>query len=171
MSANPNFKALVYAQNAVKARTATSNKMMMTTISIDKYSHSTPMTEMAPTHETQWKKIQYFNCLSNILRGQLGSNSVANIVTAMSNVIPTETAAEYKEARMVSNVVEGATTKSGYLNGIGFLNGKGDPMTAFPKGAEKSPEDIMYLKVLCNLDGAEIDNRILQEPFGFQFCL
>ena len=34
MSTNPNFKAPVYAQNAAKARAATSNKTMMTTISI-----------------------------------------------------------------------------------------------------------------------------------------
>ena len=29
----------------------------------------------------------------------------------------------------------------------------------------------MYLKVLCNLDGPEIDKKILQEPFEFQFFL
>ena len=32
-------------------------------------------------------------------------------------------------------------------------------------------EDIMYLKVLYNLDGPEIDKRILQGLFEFQFCL
>ena len=52
MSANSNFKALSYAQNAAKARTATSNKTMMTTISIGKYSHSIPMIEIFPTHDT-----------------------------------------------------------------------------------------------------------------------
>ena len=36
MSANPNFKYIISAQNAVKARTSTSNKTMMTTISIGK---------------------------------------------------------------------------------------------------------------------------------------
>ena len=63
MSANPNFKALVYAQNAVKARTATSNKTMMTNISIGKDIQSIPMMEMVPTHETQWNKIQSFDRL------------------------------------------------------------------------------------------------------------
>ena len=64
----------------------------------------------------------------------------------MSNTIPTETAAAYKEFRKVSKVVEGATTKGGYIYGIGFLNGKGDHMKAFPKAAEKCLEDIMYIK-------------------------
>ena len=95
---------------------------------------------------------------------------MADLVTAISNAIPTETVAAYKEARTVSKVVEGAATKSEYLDGIGFLNGKGNPMTAFPKATEKHPEDIVYLKVLCNLDGPAIDKRILQEPFEFQFC-
>ena len=86
-----NSKALVYAQNAVKARTATSKKIMMTTIRVVKDSHSILMMEMAPTYETQWEKIQYLDRLFNILSGQLGSNLVANIVTAMSNAFPTET--------------------------------------------------------------------------------
>ena len=61
MSSNPNLKALVYTQNAAKARTETSNKTMMTTTSIGKDSHSIPTMEMEPTHDTQWKKIQYFD--------------------------------------------------------------------------------------------------------------
>ena len=44
-------------------------------------------------------------------------------------------------------------------------------MTEFPKSSEKRPEYIIYLKVLCNLDGPDIDKMILQEPFKFQFCL
>ena len=72
MSENPNFKAIVYAHNAVKARTATSNKTMMTNISIGKDIQSIPMMEMVPTHETQWKNFQTFDRLSDILCGQLG---------------------------------------------------------------------------------------------------
>ena len=113
------------------------------------------MTEIAPKQKTQWKNIQYFNRLSDMLRGQLGSNSVADIVTGMSNPIPTETPAAYEEARKVSNVVEGTAAKAEYLDGIGFLNGKENPMTEFTKATEKRPEDIMYLKVLCNLDGPD----------------
>ena len=101
MSANPNFKYIISAQNAVKARTSTSNKTMMTTISIGKESQSILMVEMAPTHETKWKKIHSFDCLYDILRGQLGSHSVVNLLTDMSNTIPTETAAAYKESRTV----------------------------------------------------------------------
>ena len=63
MYANLNFKDLVCAQNTEKARTAMSNKTMMNTISIGKDSHSIPMTEMVPTHETQWNKIQSFDRL------------------------------------------------------------------------------------------------------------
>ena len=129
------------------------------------------MTEIAPKQKTQWKNIQYFNRLSDMLRGQLGSNSVADIVTGMSNPIPTETPAAYEEARKVSNVVEGTAAKAEYLDGIGFLNGKENPMTEFTKATEKRPEDIMYLKVLCNLDGPDFYERILQETFEFQFCL
>ena len=139
MSANHNRKALVYDQNAEKARTDKSNKTMMNTISIGKYSHLIPMVEMAPTQKTQWKKIQSFDRLSNILCGQLGLHSVANILTPMSNSIPTETTAAYEEARTVSKVVEGSTTKAGYLDGIVFLNVKGNPITAFPKSVEKHP--------------------------------
>ena len=106
------------------------------------------MMEMAHINETQRKKIHYFDCLYYILCGQLGSHSVANIVTAMSNAIPTETSESCKEARTVSKVVEGTATKAEYLDGIRFMNGKGNPMTAFPKAAEKLREDIMYLKVL-----------------------
>ena len=62
---------------------------------------------------------------------------MANLVTAMSNAICTETSAAYEEARTVSKVVEGAATKADYLDGIGFINGKGNPMTSFPKAAEK----------------------------------
>ena len=83
----------------------------------------------------------------------------------MSNAIPNETAAAYEEVKKVSKVVEGATMKAGYLDIIGLLNRKGNHMTAFTKVAEKRPEDIMYLKVLCNLDIPEIGERILQEPF------
>ena len=67
--------------------------------------------------------------------------------------------------------MEGAATKAEYLDGIGYLNGKGNPTTAFPKAVEKRPEDIMYLKVLCNLNETEIDKRTPLDPFEFQFCL
>ena len=97
------------------------------------------MVEMVPTHKTQWKKIQSFDHLSDILRGQLGLHSVANLVTAMSNTILNETAAAHNKARTVSKVVEGSTTKAGYLDGIVFLNVKGNPITAFPKSVEKHP--------------------------------
>ena len=63
-------------------------------------------------HETQWNKIQSFDRLSDILCDQLGLNSVADILTAMSNSIPTETTAAYEEARKVSKVVEGAAIKA-----------------------------------------------------------
>ena len=106
------------------------------------------MVEMVPTHKTQWKKIQSFDHLSDILRGQLGLHSVANLVTAMSNTIINETAAAHNKARTVSKVVEGAATKAEYLDGILFPNGKGNPMTEFTKAEEKTPEDIMYLKVI-----------------------
>ena len=129
------------------------------------------MTEMVPTHNIQWKNIQSFDRLSDILRGNLGSNSVADIVTAMSNVINTEIAAAYEETRKVYKVVEGATTKVEYHDGIGFLNTKGNTMTEFKKAAENQQEDIMYLKVLCNLYRTDIDERILQDSFKFHFCL
>ena len=89
MSANQKIKAFVYSQNAAKARTATSNKTMMTTISISKDSHSIPMMEIAPAHETQWNKIQSFYHLSDNLHGQLGSDSVTDLVITMSNSVPT----------------------------------------------------------------------------------
>ena len=57
MSANPNLKSLVYAHNAAKSRSAMSKKTMINNISIGKYSQSIPMMEIAPTQETQWKKI------------------------------------------------------------------------------------------------------------------
>ena len=60
--------------------------------------------------------------------------------------------------------------KAEYIDGIGFLNGKGNPMKEFPKATEKRPEDMMYLKVLCNLYGPDIDEKILQEPLKFQLC-
>ena len=82
-----------------------SNKTMMNTISIGKDSHSIPMMEMVPTHDTQRKTIQSFDRLSDILCGQLGSHLVSNLVTGMSNAIPTETEAAYEEARIVSKVV------------------------------------------------------------------
>ena len=44
-------------------------------------------------------------------------------------------AAAYEEARTVSKIVEGAVTKAEYLDGIGFMNGKINPMTAFTKVA------------------------------------
>ena len=91
------------------------------------------MMEMSPTHETQWKKIQSFDRLSDIPRGQRGLHSVADIVTAIYNAITTETAASYKEARKFSKFVEGAATKTEYFDGIGFMNGKRNTMTAFPK--------------------------------------
>ena len=96
---------------------------------------------------------------------------MSNLVTAIYNTITTEAAAAYKEARTVSKVVEGAATKADYLDGIRFINGKGIPMTDFPKAAENRREDIMYLKALCNIYGPDIDNRILKETLEFQFCL
>ena len=58
-------------------------------------------------------------------------------MTAMSNTIPTETAAAYEEARKVPKFVEGDATKAEYLDGIGFMNRKGNPMTEFPKVTDK----------------------------------
>ena len=139
MSTNPNFKARVYSQNAANSRTATSNKTMMTTVIIGKESHSILMMEIAYRHKTQWKKIHSFDRHYDILRGQLGLNSVADLVTTTSYAIPTETASEYEEARKVSTVVEAAITKAEYLDDIGFLNGKGNPMTAPPNVSEKLP--------------------------------
>ena len=95
---------------------------MVTTISIGKDSHSIPIMDMDSTHKTHLNNIQSFDLLPNILRGQLGSHPVADIVTDLSNSIPTETAAAYEEARTVSKVVEGAATKAEYIDGIGFLN-------------------------------------------------
>ena len=89
--------------------------------------------EMEPTHNTQRKNIQSFDCLSDILYGQLVSHSVADIVTDMYNAIPNETASAYGESRKVSKVVEGIDTKEEYIDGIGFLNGKGNPMKQFTK--------------------------------------
>ena len=165
------MKALVYAQNVENARTATSKKPMMNSISIGKYTHSILMMDMAPTHNTQWKNIQSFDRLSDILRGQLGSHSVADLATAMSTTIPNEITAAYEEAKKVYKVAEGKVTKADYLDVIGFIYGKWNPMTEFTKAARKHPEYIMYLKVLCTLDGSDIYKRILQEPFEFQLCL
>ena len=81
--------------------------------------------------------IQSFNRLYDILRGQLGLYSVDDLVTAMSNSIPTEMVAAYEEARKVSKVVEGTSTKAEYLDDIGFMDGKGNLMKAFTKAAEK----------------------------------
>ena len=64
--------------------------------------------------------------------------------------------------------MKGADTKADFLSEIVFLNEKGNLIMAFTKAAEKRPKDIIYLKVLCNLDGPEIDERILPEPFEFQ---
>ena len=147
-----------------------SNKTMMTTISISKDSHLIPMMEMAQTHKTQWKKIQSFDCLSDILRGKLGLHSLTNLVTAMSNTIPTETAEAYEEARTPPKVVEGAVTKVEYLDDIGSER-KRESYDVISKGGREAPGKIMYLKVLCNLNGHEIDEMVLQEPFKFQFCL
>ena len=133
MCAKQNLKALVYAHNAVKARMDMSKKTMMTIINIGKDSHSIPMVEMATTLDTRWKTIQSFDRLSNIFHFQLGSHSVADLVTAMSNAIYTEMAAAYEEARAVSKVVQGAATKAENLDGIGYLNGKFNSMTEFPK--------------------------------------
>ena len=131
------MKALVYAKIAAKERTATSNKTIMTATSIGKDSHFIPMTNMSPTHENQWNNIQCLNRIYDILCGQLGSQSVADLVTAMSNDIFTETIAEYEEARKASKVVEGTSTKAEYLDDIGFMDGKGNLMKAFTKAAEK----------------------------------
>ena len=114
-----------------------SNKTMMTNIIIGKDSHLILMMEMAPTKYTQWKKIQSSDRLSDILRGKPGLHSVADLVTAISNNIPTEVAVAYKEARTASKVVEGAATKADYLYGIIFLNVKGNSMTDFPKAEEE----------------------------------
>ena len=62
---------------------------MMTTISIGKDIQLILTTETVPTHENQWKKIQSFDRLSNILCGKLGSYLVADLVAAMFNTIPT----------------------------------------------------------------------------------
>ena len=78
--------------------------------------------DMDSTHKTQLNNIQSFDLLPDILRGHLGSYPVADLVTDMSNAIPTETVAAYEEARTVSKVVEGAATKAEYIDGIGFLN-------------------------------------------------
>ena len=72
---------------------------MMTNIIIVKYSHLILMMEMIPTHKNQWKNIQSFNRLSDILRGQLGLHSVVYCVTTTSNAITNETTAAYEEVR------------------------------------------------------------------------
>ena len=137
MTEKPNLIELVYVRNAEKLRTETSNKTIMNTIIIGKDSHPISIMEMTHTHETQWKNIQSFNRLYDILRGQLGLYSVDDLVTAMSNSIPTEMVAAYEEARKVFEFVEGDATKADYLDGIGFLNRKGNPMTEFPKVTDK----------------------------------
>ena len=123
------------------------------------------MTEMVTTHNKQLKKIQSFDRLSNILCGQLWLYSVANIVNSMSIAIPIETSAAYKEARIISKVVEGAAMKAEFLDGIVFLNWKMNPMTESPNESDNLPEDIIYLKMICNLHWPDIDERIVQDPF------
>ena len=111
----------------------------MTATSIGKDSHFIPMTNMSPTHENQWNNIQCLNRIYDILCGQLGSQSVADLVTAMSNDIFTETIAEYEEARKASKVLEGTATNAEYLDGIGFLNEKGESYEGISKSGRELP--------------------------------
>ena len=94
---------------------------MMTIISIGKDSHLIPIIEIALTYDTQWKNIQYFDLLSVIFCSQLGLNSVVDLVTSMSNIIPTEIAESYKDSRKVSIFVEGSSKKAEYIDGIRFF--------------------------------------------------
>ena len=66
---------------------------MMITIITSKDIHLILMTRIAPMHKTKWNNIQYFDRLFDILCVQLVLYSVAELVTTMSNAIPTEIAA------------------------------------------------------------------------------
>ena len=90
---------------------------------------------------------------------------MADLVTAVSNTIPNKTSASYEESRKVSIFVEGSSKKAEYIDGIGFFNGKGYHIKAFPKAVEKRQEYIIYLKVPCTLVGPDIDERDLPRDF------
>jgi len=84
-----------------------------------------------------------------------------------------DTGTAFQEAQAgASKVVMNNVYNIGNLNPSTFLNSDGKTLKFAPtKELSERPEDLTFFRFQCDLDGREIDNRIMMAgDISFQFC-
>ena len=101
------------------------------------------------------------------------AHSTADIMALIAMEIPMDTGAAFQEAQAASKVVMDHVYNIGNLNPSAFLNSDGKTLKFAPTAKlSERPEDLTFFRFQCDLDGREIDNRIMMAgDISFKFCL
>jgi len=172
---SPNLHAASILRNQ-STRTSTqslssdsSNLSEMKTVYVGKDQHPVTIMQMPHVNEAVWKKAASFENLCNTVHSLHEAHSTADIMALITTEIPMDTGTAFQEAQAASKVVMNHVYNIGNLNPSAFLNSVGKTLKVAPTAR---PEDLTFFRFQCDLDGREIDNRIMMAgDISFQFCL
>ena len=121
---------------------------------------------MASVNIYSWRKSTSFNNLENSVYSLLGSHIVADLISLISNELPLDTGAAFQEAQTeAKSIVDKAITYSN-VEPLAFLTSTAkvvdfdDDITDLAK----RPDDIIFLRFRCVLNGATLDKRVSHTP-------
>ena len=84
-----------------------------------------------------------------------------------------DTGAAFQEAQVAAKVITDNVFNIANLNPNAFLNSDGKTLKFAPTAdLSERPEDLTFFRFQCDLDGHDIDRRVMTAgEFSFQFCL
>ena len=118
-----------------------------------------------------WRKSACFDRLQHTFRQQLHSHSIPELITALDEALPIETTAATETALNIRGLVIEAATDINNLEPIAFLGRNGFNVDVEHPSPDKRPEGISYIRLRCCIQGSNIDKRICQPDFNFEFAL
>ena len=149
---NPNTNSLASA----------ASNYSMRTIHIGKNSQPVTLPKMVSVNSYSWRKSTSFNTLENSVYSLLGSHTVADLISLVSDELPLGTGAAFQEAQTAAKLIVDKAVTYSNVEPLAFLTSTakvvdfGDDITDLAK----RPEDITFLIFRCVLDGATLDKRV-----------
>ena len=179
MSSSPNLHAASILRNQQSTRTThslnsdTSSLSGIKTVYVGKDQHPVTIMQMPHVNEAVWKKAASFENLCNTAQSLLEAHSTADIMALITKEIPMDTGADFQEAKVAAKMIIDNVFNIANLNPNAFLNSDGKTLKFAPTGdLSKRPEDLTFFCFQSDLDGHDIDRRVMTAgEFSFQFCL
>ena len=177
---SPNLHAASILRNQQSTRTThslnsdTSSLSGMKTVNVGKDQHPVTIMQMPHVNETVVrKKATSFENLCNTAYSLLEAHSTADIMALITKEIPMDTGADFQEAQVAAKMIIDNVFNIANLNPNAFLNSDGKTLKFAPTGnLSERPEDLTFFRFQCDLDGHDIDRRVMTAgEFSFQFCL